>query len=143
MDKTLHIGTQGYYAPPGNMGSNPLVIGSHYRLGPDAGIFGLQLTPNVRQVLNFNDLFTGSLNPFEIELTNADLEVVSGHNGDVQNVFDMRIRIGGISYKVPISFAKKIAGKLGERIFWRSTRHPGEADHDGSFRFFRNSPGVF
>lgn len=124
------------------MGSNPLAQASGtYHLGPDLGIFGVEMTPNVGQI-NFNNLFIGSGNPFKIQFTHQDLTVVSGHRGDAQNPFDMRIRIGGVSYLVPYAIAKNIKGKNGGRVYWRSTRWPGESDSEGSFRFFRNAPGV-
>jgi hypothetical protein len=141
-DKTLHIATEGYYAPSGNDGSNPLAQASDYHLGPDAGIFGVGFSPDLG-LLHFSDHFNGSINSLEFEVTNADLTIVSGHTGDVETPFDFRIRIGGISYRLAPSLAKRIRGKNGGRVYWRSTRYPTESDSEGSFRFFRGAPPVF
>jgi hypothetical protein len=140
--KTLHIATRGYHTPVENSGSNPLAIGSVFHLGPDIGVFGLSFTPRLG-FLHFDDIFDGTKNPLELEVTNADLLMVSGHTGDIKSALDFRIRVGGVSYTLPLWFSKQIKGKNGGVVYWRTTRYLSESDSSGSFRFYRHAPPTF
>lgn len=142
MGLTLHIATEGLATPPTNDGSNPLAIGSVFHLGPDLNIFGVAFTSELR-VVNLPDKFIGWRNPLLVEVANSDLEVVHGASDQHKNPHDLRIRIGGIYYKVPFEFAKRIKAKNGGVVVWQSTRHPLEADNEGRFRFWRHAPRVF
>jgi hypothetical protein len=141
VSSTLHIATDGYFTPPTNDGSNPLAIASEYYLGPDLGIFGLSFSSELGS-LNFEDLFDGGSNPLRAHITTSSLSVVSGCNGEDKNPFDLRVRIGGVCYKVPFDEAKRIKVKNGGTVFFRTTRHPLEGDNEGRFRLWRHAPVV-
>lgn len=134
---TLHIATPELHVSDPNLGSNPLAFGSDYHVGPDAGIFGVGFSPDTGRV-SFNDLFATAKNPLLVETTNAALSIVHGANPNPMSPFDVRIRIAGVSYKIPFSVTRQIRGKNGGRVYWRTSRN-----EQGSFRFFRRPPAVF
>ncbi len=137
---SLHIGTLGHYAPGSNAGSNPLAIGSHYhRLGPSLGIFSLRLAPDTGAA-DFDTLFLEG-NALRTTISSTKLQVVNA-GITIGNPYDLRLTIGGVSYKIPEAEAKQINGPNGGIVYWRASTGSGFFD-EGSFRFYRKPPPVF
>ena len=135
---TLHTATNGFHTPLDNSGSNPLAQASrHFHLGPDLGIFSLQLVTDPGR-LSRDILFVGD-NPLSVSIDNGSLAIVHGTSGsDKMSPHDLRLLIGGVSFQIPYSTAKKIRAKNGGRIFWKTS-----TGQSGKFYLFRSAPPIF
>jgi hypothetical protein len=136
MDTTLHIGTAGYHVPSENAGSNLLSISSGYHLGPLLGTFTLQLATSTGQT-NADDLFSG-LNPLLVTINSSALIPAQGDCGLSTQPLDLRVRIGGVCFRVPQATALRLRAKNGGRIRWQTT-----TGASGFFSLFRTAPAVF
>jgi hypothetical protein len=139
---TLNIATDGFIVTLEHGGSNPLSIGSEYRLGPELQIFSLLLTPDTG-IVDFDQNFVGSVNPLLISIPSTAMSAIAGGAGDNLRPFDFRLTIDGVSYSIPASEVSRIKGKNGGRVYWRATQGVGVILDQGFFYFFRHAPSVF
>lgn len=138
---TAHIACEGYVAPGDHAGSNPLAQGSDYHLGPELDIFSLKFTPLVGYV-DSDQHFVDQVNPYLTSISSDSLSVVMAPGDDTMGPVDLRVRIGGVSYKVSYTVAAAIKGPNASRVRWVATQGLGFVKDKGDFRYFRNSPGV-
>jgi hypothetical protein len=138
---TVHIATEGYVAPGDHSGSNPLIQGSDFHLGPELTIFNLFFTPEVGYV-DFDQHFVVSTNSFITSVPSDQLSVVMAASGEDAGPIDLRVRISGVSYKVLHQNAARIRGKNGSRVHWVATKGLGFVEDQGSFKFHRNASSV-
>lgn len=138
---TIHIASEGYVAPGTNTGSNPLAQGSDYRLGPALDIFTLKFTPEVG-FIDSDQHFVDQVNPYLTSVSSDSLSVVMAQGDDAMGPVDLRLRIGGVSYKVSYTTAARIKGPNTSRVRWIASQGLGFVKDRGDFRYFRNSPGV-
>ncbi len=109
---------------------------------PDPPSFDLFLTPDTNPI-NFDDLFDISKNGLLVQVSSNTLEIVHGVTGLDKTPLDLRLQIGTVCYKVPLSTAVRIRTKNGGRVKWRTTRYLIEPNNEGSFRLWWRSPAVF